>query len=102
MNIISQEYESLIFYYGQAQRNNNRLKQLQKILEDIIKRKDELLDKKIKQYEKNILMTRNENKQLIELIQKKGKELETLKSILNNVSTFLTEALQVILYPSFS
>ncbi|KAF3421598.1 hypothetical protein E2986_07121 [Frieseomelitta varia] len=92
---VVEEYESLILYYGQAQRNNNRLKQLQRILEDIIKRKDELLDKKMKQYEENILMTRNENKRLIELIQKKGKELETLKSILNNVSTFLTEALQV-------
>ncbi|KAK1123848.1 hypothetical protein K0M31_008536 [Melipona bicolor] len=92
---VVEEYESLILYYGQAQRNNNRLTQLQKILEDIIKRKDELLDKEMKQYEKNILMARNENKQLIELIQKKEKELETLKSILNNVSTFLTEALQV-------
>ncbi|KAK9303291.1 hypothetical protein QLX08_005048 [Tetragonisca angustula] len=92
---VVKEYESLILCYGQAQRNNNRLKQLQRILEDIIKQKDELLDKKMKQYEENILMTRHENKRLIELIQKKGKELETLKSILNNVSTFLTEALQV-------
>lgn len=75
---------------------------MQTILEDIIKRKDELLDKEMKQYEKNILMARNENKRLIELIQKKEKELETLKSILNNVSTFLTEALQVILCPSFN
>ena len=75
---------------------------MQRILEDIIKQKDELLDKKMKQYEENILMTRHENKRLIELIQKKGKELETLKSILNNVSTFLTEALQVILCPSFN
>ncbi|KOX74589.1 hypothetical protein WN51_00544 [Melipona quadrifasciata] len=91
---VVEEYESLILYYGQAQRNNNRLTQLQKILEDIIERKDELLDKEMKQYKKNILMARNENKELIELIQKKEKELETLKSILNNVSTFLTEALQ--------
>ncbi|CAD1475234.1 unnamed protein product [Heterotrigona itama] len=92
---VVEEYESLMLYYGQAQRNNNRLRQLQRILEDIIKRKDELLDKEMKQYERNIVMARNENKQLIELIQKKEKELETLKSILNNVSTFLTEALQL-------
>lgn len=75
---------------------------MQTILEDIIKRKDELLDKEMKQYKKKTLMARNENKRLIELIQKKEKELETLKSILNNVSTFLTEALQVILCPSFN
>ncbi|XP_033362544.1 cilia- and flagella-associated protein 157 [Bombus vosnesenskii] len=92
---VVEEYESLIMYYGQVQRSNVRLKQLQSILENIIKRKDALLDKEMKQYEKNILMARNENKRLVKLIQNKEKELDTLKTILNTATTFLNEALQV-------
>lgn len=84
-------------YYGQVQRSNVRLKQLQSILENIIKRKDALLDKEIKQYEKNILMARNENKRLVKLIQNKEKELDALKTILNTATTFLNEALQVVM-----
>lgn len=84
-------------YYGQVQRSNVRLKQLQSILENIIKRKDALLDKEMKQYEKNILMARNENKQLVKLIQNKEKELDALKTILNTATTFLNEALQVVM-----
>lgn len=84
-------------YYGQVQRSNVRLKQLQSILENIIKRKDALLDKEIKQYEKNILMARNENKRLVQLIQNKEKELDALKTILNTATTFLNEALQVVM-----
>ncbi|XP_050491978.1 cilia- and flagella-associated protein 157 [Bombus huntii] len=92
---VVEEYESLIMYYGQVQRSNVRLKQLQSILENIIKRKDALLDKEMKQYEKNILMARNENKRLVKLIQNKEKELDALKTILNTATTFLNEALQV-------
>lgn len=84
-------------YYGQVQRSNVRLKQLQSILENIIKRKDALLDKEMKQYEKNILMARNENKRLVKLIQNKEKELDALKTILNTATTFLNEALQVVM-----
>lgn len=84
-------------YYGQVQRSNVRLKQLQSVLENIIKRKDALLDKEIKQYEKNILMARNENKRLVKLIQNKEKELDALKTILNTATTFLNEALQVVM-----
>ncbi|XP_060829746.1 cilia- and flagella-associated protein 157 isoform X2 [Bombus pascuorum] len=92
---VVEEYESLIMYYGQVQRSNVRLKQLQSILENIIKRKDALLDKEMKQYEKNILMARNENKRLVKLIQNKEKELDALKTILNTATIFLNEALQV-------
>lgn len=84
-------------YYGQVQRSNVRLKQLQSILENIIKRKDALLDKEMKQYEKNILMARNENKRLVKLIQNKEKELDALKTILNTATIFLNEALQVVM-----
>lgn len=84
-------------YYGQVQRSNVRLKQLQSILENIIKRKDALLDKEMKQYEKNILIARNENKRLVKLIQNKEKELEALKTILNTATIFLNEALQVVM-----
>ncbi|XP_068986168.1 cilia- and flagella-associated protein 157-like [Bombus flavifrons] len=92
---VVEEYESLIMYYGQVQRSNVRLKQLQSILENIIKRKDALLDKEMKQYEKNILMARNENKRLVKIIQNKEKELDALKTILNTATIFLNEALQV-------
>lgn len=84
-------------YYGQVQRSNVRLKQLQSILENIIKRKDALLDKEMKQYEKNILMARNENKRLVKIIQNKEKELDALKTILNTATIFLNEALQVVM-----
>ncbi|XP_017791079.1 PREDICTED: uncharacterized protein C9orf117 homolog [Habropoda laboriosa] len=92
---VAMEYQSLITYYGQVERSNIRFRELQGILEDIIKRKDEVLNKKIKRYEENVLIARDENKRLLEEVRKNEKQLDALKDILNNASTFLNEVLQV-------
>ncbi|CAK9803182.1 Cilia- and flagella-associated protein 157 [Anthophora quadrimaculata] len=92
---VATEYQSLITYYGQVERSNVRLRELQGILEDIIKRKDEILNKKVKRYEENVSIARDENKQLVEEVRKHEKQLNGLKDILNNASTFLNEVLQV-------
>ncbi|CAL7941970.1 unnamed protein product [Xylocopa violacea] len=92
---IVEEFQLLIAYYGEIERFNTRLRGLQMILEDIIKQKDEKLNKEIKQYEQNILVAREENRQLVEIIRKQEKQLEVLTSVLNDASTFLDEALQI-------
>ncbi|XP_076757378.1 cilia- and flagella-associated protein 157 [Xylocopa sonorina] len=92
---IVQEFQSLLTYYGEIERTNTRLRGLQMTLEDIVKEKDEKLNKEIKQYEQNVLVAREENRQLVETVHKQEKQLKVLTSILNDASTFLDEALQV-------
>ncbi|XP_017877279.1 golgin subfamily A member 4 [Ceratina calcarata] len=92
---IVEEFQLLLARYTDVERSNTRLSTMQAILEDIIKRKDEILNVDLKECEKNVVKAREENKRLLETIHEQEGKMETLKDILNRASSFLNEALQV-------
>lgn len=91
-----QNFESLLIYYGNAERSNVRLKRLEDILEDKIK-ENNMLEKKIKKCEKNIIKAKDESERLTKLTIKREKELRSLKIVLNKATTFLNKAIEVII-----
>lgn len=91
-----QNFESLLIYYGNAERSNVRLKRLEDILEDKIKEND-ILETKIKKCEKNIMKAKDESERLTKLTVKREKELKSLKIVLDKATTFLNKAIEVIM-----
>lgn len=66
------------------------------MLEDKIK-ENNMLEKKIKLCEKNIMKAKDESERLSKLTAKRQKELKSLKIVLDNATTFLNKAIEVIM-----
>ncbi|XP_031773724.1 unconventional myosin-XVIIIa isoform X2 [Apis florea] len=94
MHKIVENFEFLLIYYGNAERSNVRLKRLEDMLEDKIK-ENNMLEKKIKLCEKNIMKAKDESERLSKLTAKRQKELKSLKIVLDNATTFLNKAIEI-------
>ncbi|XP_031773723.1 uncharacterized protein LOC100864676 isoform X1 [Apis florea] len=95
MHKIVENFEFLLIYYGNAERSNVRLKRLEDMLEDKIK-ENNMLEKKIKLCEKNIMKAKDESERLSKLTAKRQKELKSLKIVLDNATTFLNKAIEIV------
>lgn len=56
-----------------------------------------MLEKEIKKCKKNIIKAKNESEQLTKLTIKREGELKSLKIVLDNATTFLNKAIEVIM-----
>lgn len=65
-------------------------------MQDKIKEND-MLEKEIKKCKKNIIKAKNESEQLTKLTIKREGELKSLKIVLDNATTFLNKAIEVIM-----
>ncbi|XP_076299138.1 cilia- and flagella-associated protein 157 isoform X2 [Lasioglossum baleicum] len=91
---LADDFQSMLFYYGKAERDSNRLASYQLILEQL-NQKCEQMEQKIKLLKKCVLKARDDKETFLSIINEKDKELEMLKSLLNRVRSCIMEALEL-------
>ncbi|XP_053989750.1 golgin subfamily A member 4-like isoform X1 [Hylaeus volcanicus] len=91
---LTDDFQSMLWYYGQAERDNARIAEYEKIVENY-KEQVKRMEEKMEHLKKCILKTRADREKLSLNVREREKELDALKSLLNRARSCIKEALEL-------